>query len=315
MDTKTHTPEVYLLEKYVSLEYFGELRDTWTMMVKHLEICLDAYMRNLHANYRSKPLPEQPDIVWGNRVLPNFRESLQGLHQGVILLTHGDFKGLTFAHGPRSDFKGQMDYWSGWMPRADENLYKEYLNRCGEMAHNIVMTEGAYWDYLPSSHYVDCLVPVSKPARWPAYRINTVVTVESGKKTQKSGIYIANVPQSCAQFLSTNHSEAPAARVLVGYQDLLHPTTGEKYDEQPVFDEQPCVWYLVERSSESDVDTPRDDKYQSSRVLPGDKCPKTGYYFTPAHPDSRRVFHEDEMMPDVASVYGNAIWQWDENQA
>jgi hypothetical protein len=284
-------------------------------MVTHLEACLDIYMHNLPPNYRSRPLPEQPDVVWGNRVLPNFRSTLQGLHQGFVLLTHADLRGLSYAHGPRSDFKGQMDYWSGWMPRADENLYGEYLNKCIEMAHNIVMTEGAYWDTLPLSHYACCVMPVRKPARWPAYQINTSVTVESGKKTEKSGIYVPNVAQSCAQFLSADYHEAPEARVLVGYQDLLHPTTGEKYDKEPVLDERPCVWYLVERASEPELGTHYNDENQTSRVLAGNKCPATGYYFTPAHPDSRRIFHEGDVMPDIESSYGIAIWQWDSSQS
>ncbi|MFC5462536.1 hypothetical protein [Massilia niabensis] len=140
----------------------------------------------------------------------------------------------------------QMDYWSGWMSRADENRYGGYLNKCVEIAHNIVLTEGAYWDELPLSPYMGGVVPITKPPQWPAYRISQSVKVESGKKTETSGIYVSNVPQSCAQFLSTNYAVAPVARALVGHQDLLEPTTGEKYDEQPIFEERPCVWYLVE---------------------------------------------------------------------
>lgn len=315
MHTKTHAHEIYLLENYISLEYFGELRDTWAAMVEHLENCLDVYMRNLHPNYRSQPLSAQPDIVWGNRVLPNFRSTLQGLNQGFILLTHGDFEGLAFAHGPRSDFKGQMDYWSGWMPGPDENLYGEYLSKCVEIAHNIVLTEGAYWDYLPVSNYTNCFAPIRMPAQWPKYIVSRNVFVESGKKAQQSGIYIPNIPRSCAQFLSTNYSEAPPAKVLVGCQDLLHPTTGEKYDEQPVFEEQSCIWYLVTRSDEPVVDTLRDDELSSGRVLAGNKCPKTGYYFTPALLNSRRIFREGEVMPDAETSYGLTIWQWDSSQA
>jgi hypothetical protein len=66
-------------------------------------------------DYRSRQLPEQPDIVWGERVLPNFRDTLQGLCTGYIMVSHEDLAGLHFAHGPKNDFKGQMDFWSGWM--------------------------------------------------------------------------------------------------------------------------------------------------------------------------------------------------------
>jgi len=53
---------------------------------------------------------------------------------------------------------------------------------------------------------------------------------------------------------------------------------------------------------------------QSLRVAGGKTCPKTGYYFTPAHPDSRKCFSEGELMPLLHSNYGETIWQWDEAQ-
>lgn len=62
--------EIFAIDRFSSLEYFGELRDTWGSMVDHVEACLAAFMQNLPSNYRSRALPEQPDIVWGERVLP-----------------------------------------------------------------------------------------------------------------------------------------------------------------------------------------------------------------------------------------------------
>jgi len=108
--------EIYLLERYISLEYFSELRETWEKMIRHIESCLDNFMRNLPRNYRSRPVPEQPDVVWGHRVLPNFRNTLQGLNTGFILLTHGDYKGLSYASGPSVILKDSpiigQDGWS-----------------------------------------------------------------------------------------------------------------------------------------------------------------------------------------------------------
>ena len=69
--------EIFLLERYVSLESFGQLRDTWGQMIEHLEKCLALFEHDLPANYRSRQLPEQPDIVWGGRVLPIFRNTFQ----------------------------------------------------------------------------------------------------------------------------------------------------------------------------------------------------------------------------------------------
>ena len=140
MEPSITAQEICLLERYTSAEYFAELRDTWARMVAHVEACLNAFSQNFPGNYRSRPLPEQPDIVWGNRVLPNFRSTLQGLNTGYIQLTHGDVKGFSFAWGPRNDFKGQMDYWSGWMDETDEDLYSTLLNQALTLAKNITTT-------------------------------------------------------------------------------------------------------------------------------------------------------------------------------
>jgi hypothetical protein len=315
MPTQVNPQEIYLLERYISLDYFGELRDTWEEMVKHLEACLGSFMQNLPPKYRAAPLPEQPDIVWGNRVLPNFRRTLQSLNTGFILLSHGDVKGLDYANGPCNDFKGQMDYWSGWMAKPDEEAYETYLNKAARMAHNIVSTEGGYWRPLTLSNYSGALGPLNPPDQWPAYRINKDVSVRTGEETRHSGIYVPEVDNSCAEFLST-YRQAPAATVHVGFEDLLHPTTGEKYGEQPLFESRDCTWYLVERMGESNAASlvQATELQQHRRVLAGESCPETGFYFTPSRAGSRRHFNMGEVMPSFDTAYGETIWQWDNVQ-
>ena len=51
------------------------------------------------------------------------------------------------------------------------------------------------------------------------------------------------------------------------------------------------------------------------RTPAGDPCPKTGFWFTPAQPDSRRFFTVGQVMPAFSgSEYGATIWQWSEEQ-
>ena len=53
---------------------------------------------------------------------------------------------------------------------------------------------------------------------------------------------------------------------------------------------------------------------QNVRVQGGEKCPESGYYFTPAKIGSRQYFKLGTKMPNFDSVYGTTIWQWDEQQ-
>lgn len=50
-------------------------------------------------------------------------------------------------------------------------------------------------------------------------------------------------------------------------------------------------------------------------VPAGQLCPETGWWFTPAKPDSRRYFKQGEAMPDVGGDYGQTFWQWSPDQS
>jgi hypothetical protein len=317
MKQAINSQEIFLLERYISPEYLCELRDTWAEMIKHLEACLDRFMLDLPKNYRARALPEQPDVVWGHRVIPNFRNTLQGLISGCILLTHGDFHGLTYSWGPESDLKGQMDYWSGWMLRADENMYGALLSKAVTLVGNISTTERAGWAPFDLAEYSDYFGPLNPPPQWPRYRIHGTVSVSTGQKLKQSGIYIPDVENSCAEFLCVRYETAPAARVHVGMRPLLHPTTGEQYAEEPILEDRDCTWYLVERVPDQQGDAPSDPAPAARliRVPAGEGCPETGFYFTPAKIGSRRLFQKGEVMPGIDSAYGSTIWQWDSDQA
>jgi Domain of unknown function (DUF1911)/Domain of unknown function (DUF1910) len=51
-----------------------------------------------------------------------------------------------------------------------------------------------------------------------------------------------------------------------------------------------------------------------ARVIGGEACPRTGYWFTPARIDSRKHFNQGDVLPKVGGDYGATIWQWDEKQ-
>lgn len=57
MSAPLYPQEIYLLERYTSVEYFGAMRDAWQAMVDHVEDCLARFMVKLPADYRSRPCP------------------------------------------------------------------------------------------------------------------------------------------------------------------------------------------------------------------------------------------------------------------
>jgi hypothetical protein len=304
--------ELYLLERYSSTEYFEELRDVWAELVNHVSSCLDKFMQDLPSNYRSAALSEQPDVAWGRRVLPNFRNTLQNLIKGYILLSHGDVAGLGYAHGPLNDHKGQYDFSTDWMSAAQLDRYENLLQRATNLAGNICATEGAYWRPGNLIANFEQYSDESKaPATWPAYQVNRSLNVRTGTRTAKSGIYVPDLDNSSPEFLSTEYQQAPLAYVIVGFRDLLDPGTGEKYGVEPILEKRSCTWYLVERCTDQMAEDASSIQFEDQvRVDGGAACPRDGYYFTPARPGSRRFFAKGDTMPFFATGYGTTIWQW-----
>ncbi|TWI69235.1 hypothetical protein IP91_00301 [Pseudoduganella lurida] len=186
-------------------------------MIVHLEDCLDRFMHDLPADYRRRPLPEQPDIVWGERVIPNFRDTLRSLNAGLALLRSGDASGLTACNGPLGDCKGQTDFSTDWMAEEDARRYGELLALAVMLASNIQATDDAFWKpgALTTGYRERSRGPLDAPQRWPAYRLDTQTQVASNAPLQISGIYVPDVEDSCAQFLGVRQRVAPQAKVML----------------------------------------------------------------------------------------------------
>jgi hypothetical protein len=308
--------EIFLLERYSSVDYFAEMRDAWSAMVKHAEHCLDVFVHALPSDYRSRPLFDQPDIVWGERVLPNFRDTLSGLDEAFIRLTHGDKGALSYANGVSNDFAGfSRDHSSEWMdepqvakeiPDAGDAFWR-LLGQATERASNVNPTWGGYWATGDLTTRFDPLYrsPLNPPAQWPTYRLNPKVRVASGQPAPRTGIYLPDANDSVAALLIEGK---PAVQASIGYD----PMTTQNVSLADT------TWTLVERTADSGGGTPGDaDPVKAGvrlRCLAGQPCPREGFWFTPARANSRRNFGSSELMPEVGGDYGVTIWQWDEQQ-
>lgn len=54
---------------------------------------------------------------------------------------------------------------------------------------------------------------------------------------------------------------------------------------------------------------------QINRIIAGEPCSKTGYWFTPAQANSRRHFQQGEIMPSISdSRWGDTLWYWSDEK-
>ncbi|KAA6125207.1 PoNe immunity protein domain-containing protein [Cupriavidus cauae] len=99
--------------------------------------------------------------------------------------------------------------------------------------------------------------------------------------------------------------EAGAAVLLLGIEDDTSLHSFLYYPKDLV------AWAKANIGLQDSGDT----STAAMRCEPGQPCPRAGYWLTPAKANSRRYFSAGEIMPDVSSDYGAAIWQWDVDQS
>jgi hypothetical protein len=304
--------EIYLLERYSSLDYFGQMRDHFAECVKAAEEALAEFMRHIPPDYRSRPLHQQPDAVWGERVIPNMQWALKTLNGAYINLSHGDLWGLGCAGNVVTTFASiNRDYHIEWMAKTYQDRYDRAETQASKMASNISHTEQGSWSYgtLSFAYYEPSRGSLNPPASWPVYRLNEAVRVRSGEKVPKTGIYLPATGPAAAALLIEGQ-KAIEAKVCINAEDLLR----DPDDTMPQSRREPTVWTLVERVADEGGSNWLPEAGTSAlrlRCEAGQPCPREGWWFTPAKANSRRHFKAGEVMPDFKSDYGATIWQWD----
>lgn len=313
MNTLLIPQEIYLLERYSSLEYFGRLRDEFAACVKAAEDALGEFMRHLPPDYRSRREFDQPDLVWGERILPNLQWALQGLNEGYILLSRGDADALGMAGNIDTSFASIVrDYFSDWMPEPFQEDYDKHMSLAWKMSSNISYTQQGSWDVddLTNQYHAGARGLLDAPPSWPIYRLNPAIRVKTDEKVPQNGVYLPDAPNSCAEFLIEGY-EAWEANVM------NHPENPQDRS----FTKQATVWTLVERIADSRGGTgsgPQDgdtSQHRRPNVPAGSPCPESGWWFTPAQPASRRYFKQGAVMPALGSDYGDTYWQWSPDQS
>jgi hypothetical protein len=103
--------------------------------------------------------------------------------------------------------------------------------------------------------------------------------------------------------------------------DYLKLLTLDPWDDDPNprFDYESSLRWMRRFDEDSDwPDAARragPSSLKHPNVPAGQPCPETGWWFTPAKPDSRRYFKHGETMPDVGGDYGVTFWQWSTDQS
>ena len=316
-----HPQECFLLERYTSLEYIGELRDAWAETIRATEKALDDYMRTAPADLRAQHLSHQPDVGWGTVVLPNFRSTLQTLINAYIYRSHDDPRAFRIGGGVSYDFhRGASEFWRGWMSEEVENQIGDAAGQATNIDSNVRVTNQGLWVEGRLTHRRARLNrhDSALPDRIPAYELDPSVVIRPGEPVVVTGLYLPDIDNACAQFLHPYRTRQLEPDLLkeLGMGNI-YVTQGLVKDEEGYWEETQDVvptWTLIRRVPDRYIAVPPEgfypkDQPSTGRVAAGQPCPQSGTWWTPAKPDARRAFAQGDIMPDYPdSTYGATVW-------
>ena len=290
--------EIYLLERYSSPAYFKEMRDAFANMLEAAEYALELFVNDLPFDYRTRPINRQPDIVWGERVLPNLRSTLDSLNVGYQELLKGDLAAIGYGGNVESDFRAiNMDYDIDWMPEQQQLDYEKWRKEASLRAFNMGITSyfGWYLYSLIENYSIESKGPLNAPESWPIYSLNQQYSVEVDEVVSVAGIYVPNRADASAQVLLDGML---ANEANVGYD----PDTTHAVGRAPV------TWMLVERIKDSGGSSAVPE---SSHCAADQPCPQTGYWWSPASQELQH-FQAEDIMPDMTKGRWETIWYFNE---
>jgi hypothetical protein len=317
MATPLNPQEIFLIERYTSDDYFWEMREAWAEMVKLANQCLHIFVGNLPPDYRRRQLPYQHDVVWGERILPNFQSGLDSLNRCWIMLSRHDKRGLNGGASVHSNISGYVRDYNAELMREPpvmaaipdaEARFEALMTEAGRHATNMDASVDGAWTQgcLTDRSNADARGALDAPPTWPIYRLNEKVRVRTGDEVKVSGIYLPDADGSIPAYM------------IAGFMPAHHARVGYNPDTQWEREQVATTWTLVERAANSGGGTPGAQDTMTAglrlRAAAGETCPRTGWWVTPAATNSRRRFQTGDVMPDHQSDYGATIWQWDIRQ-
>ena len=276
------------------------MRDAFAQMLEAAEYALELFVNDLPFDYRNRPINRQPDIVWGERVLPNLRSTLDSLNVGYQELLQGDLIAIRYGTNVKSDFRAiNMDYDIDWMPKQQQLDYDQWQREASLRAFNMEITSYFGWCIgdLMEDYSTESRGPLNPPESWPIYRFNPKYSVELDEIVPVAGIYVPDRADASAQVLLDGML---ANKAYVGYD----PETMQAVGRAPV------TWMLVERIADSGGGS-MNVAPKRLRCESGNPCPQTGHWWSPSSQDVK-YFKAGEVMPKMKRLEWHTIWYLNE---
>lgn len=275
-----------------------------------------------------------PTGYWGGQM----EELLQTYDHARAMLVAGDFSAMiawggTLEDIPRGLKEGVTDWLGGnyslfwnslnaaysacsrfWSAVEGSQMFTRASFRDGTEDWRQIMNDD--WSISGASiyFYEEAAFP-TRPVDIPEYAPDTSITCRTGEIVPWTGLWVPSY--------GLRTSALAFARKDIQLMQFAYEVVYENPDDgSEEFDCVEATWHPVRPTGrmipwpegcgplELDESIPPEQR----RCAAGYFCPKAGYWMTPAKTDSRRMFREGDVMPELGSAWGMTIWQWDADQ-
>ena len=287
----------------------------------------------MHAQVEPHPFIKDyaPVPYWGGVI----EDLLSQFDNALAILKHGDFSPMNrwasrMQNIPRGLQEGNMNWMSEMgrfmdllndayricdkfsMAAIMSNMYssQRYKDGTGDWHHDIPEDMG--YESNGIARYIEASVFPVLPDQIPEYAPDTSVSCKTGDIVPWTGVWVPNTGMGTAALAFARQGVQimqPAYEVASADEDGFAET----------FDLVDCIWHPVKPTGRM-IEHPvlaqlkHDASTARGRCESGERCPREGWWFTPAVQDSRRLFKLGEVMPKLSTDYGQTIWQWDAQQ-
>lgn len=195
---------------------------------------------------------------------------------------------------------------------AMSNMYssQRYKDGTGDWHHDIPEDMGIEGNNIARYHE-EYIFPIL-PAQIPEYAADTSVSCKTGDIVLWTGVWVPSTGMGTAALAF--------ARKNLQIMQPAYEIASVDEDGYASFSLVDCIWHPVKPTGRM-IEHPvlaqlkHDAATARARCESGERCPREGWWFTPAVQDSRRFFKLGEVMPKLSTDYGQTIWQWDALQA
>lgn len=267
-----------------------------------------------------------PVPYWGGVI----EDLLSQFDNALAILKHGDFSQMNrwasrMQDIPRGFQEGNMNWMSdagGFMDLLNDTygicsefsravtmsqMYcsDEYKNRSADWHYEVPEDMGIEGNNIARNHE-EYIFP-TLPDQIPEYAPDTSVSCKTGDIVPWTGVWVPSTGMGTASLAF--------ARQNLQIMQPAYEIASRDEDGYASFKLVDCIWHPVKPTGRM-IEHPvlaqlkHDAANAQGRCESGERCPREGWWFTPAVQDSRRLFKLGEVMPKLSTDYGQTIWQW-----